>query len=85
MVEEVSKSQESKLLTKLETDCIVSLATIGKTIHAIIYTKDYNDTIAKQDFEEAMNHIHALQQMIMAQAASRAHPELFRLLGHKKK
>lgn len=85
MVEEIAKTQESKLLTKVEIDCIVTLANIGKTIHAIIYTKDYNDAIARQDFEEAMNHIHALQQMIMAQAASRAHPELFRLLGHKKK
>jgi hypothetical protein len=33
------------------------------------------------DLAEACNHIHALQHTVMAQAAGRAHPGLYRLLG----
>ena len=33
------------------------------------------------DLVEATIHIHALQHMIMSQAAARAHPEAYRLLG----
>jgi hypothetical protein len=33
------------------------------------------------DFAEATMHIHAIQHMIMSQAAARAHPDLYRLLG----
>jgi hypothetical protein len=33
------------------------------------------------DLAEAVHHIHALQHTIMAQAAARAYPERFRLLG----
>lgn len=34
-----------------------------------------------QDINEAALRIHAIQHMIMSQAAVRAHPDLFRLLG----
>jgi len=33
------------------------------------------------DLSEAVHHIHALQHMIMSQAAARAYPSRFRLLG----
>jgi len=33
------------------------------------------------DLTEAVHHIHALQHMIMSQAAARAYPDRFRLLG----
>jgi len=33
------------------------------------------------DLHEAVQHIHALQHAIMSQAAARAYPERFRLLG----
>ena len=34
-----------------------------------------------QDLNEAALRIHAVQHMIMSQAAARAHPDLYRLLG----
>lgn len=33
------------------------------------------------DLTEAVAHIHAIQHMIMAQAAARSYPERYRLLG----
>lgn len=33
------------------------------------------------DLDEAVIHIHALQQFVMAQAAGRAYPDRYRLLG----
>jgi hypothetical protein len=36
---------------------------------------------ALRDWQEATFHIHALQNMIMSQAAARAYPERYRLLG----
>lgn len=33
------------------------------------------------DVNEAVGHIHSLQHLVMAQAAARAHPDRFRLLG----
>jgi hypothetical protein len=35
------------------------------------------------DLRELMYHIHAIQRAIMAQAACRAYPQLFRLLGEE--
>lgn len=34
-----------------------------------------------QDINEAGRHIHAIQHMVMSQAAARAHPGRYRLLG----
>ena len=34
-----------------------------------------------QDIDEAALRIHSIQHMIMSQAAARAHPDLYRLLG----
>lgn len=36
---------------------------------------------AASDFREVVIHIHALQHMIMAQAAARLYPDKYRLLG----
>lgn len=33
------------------------------------------------DLNEAIHHVHALQHMVLAQAAGRAHPDRYRLLG----
>jgi hypothetical protein len=33
------------------------------------------------DCDEAIHHVHALQRAVMSQAAGRAYPTLFRLLG----
>lgn len=35
------------------------------------------------DVGEFVGHIHAIQHMILAQAAARAYPERYRLLGYK--
>lgn len=35
----------------------------------------------KDDLQEVFHHIHALQIAVMAQAAARAYPDEFRLLG----
>lgn len=35
----------------------------------------------KADLGELVIHIHAIQQAVMSQAAARAHPDQFRLLG----
>lgn len=36
---------------------------------------------SKEDFAEVVLHIHALQNMLLAQAAGRAYPEKYRLMG----
>jgi hypothetical protein len=36
------------------------------------------------DWTEAAQRIHALQHMVMAQAAARAYPDLYRALGEEK-
>lgn len=38
---------------------------------------------AVDDYAEILPHLHALQQSVMAQAAARAHPRRYRLLGGK--
>jgi len=40
-----------------------------------------DSTTRSSDLVEAAAHCHALQQMVMAQAAARAYPDEFRLLG----
>jgi hypothetical protein len=37
--------------------------------------------ITSADYHEAIHAIHVLQNMVMSQAAARAYPERFRLLG----
>ena len=37
---------------------------------------------AGDDWNEILPHLHALQQTVLAQAASRAHPGRYRMLGH---
>lgn len=39
------------------------------------------DRSRHNDLGEAVHHIHALQHMVMAQAAGRAYPSLYRLMG----
>lgn len=36
---------------------------------------------AENDWGEAAFHIHAIQRMIMSQAAARSYPDMYRLLG----
>lgn len=40
-----------------------------------------NGSTRSADLTEAVAHIHALQHMVLAQAAGRAYPERYRLIG----
>jgi len=37
----------------------------------------------EQDLSEFVIHLHAIQNMILAQAAARAYPDTYRLLGER--
>lgn len=67
-----------ELLTLDERETIADLGQIATRISQKIIghgpTRDH-------DVAEMVHHIHILQQLVMAQAASRAYPELYRLLG----
>lgn len=68
---------EPELLTPLERKVIQHLGLIWNDLCHIVgpgATREY-------DLDEAVVHIHALQHMVMAQAAARAYPAEFRLLG----
>jgi len=46
-----------------------------------VYLVGAEGETAAADFAEILPHLHALQQTVMAQAAARAHPTQYRLLG----
>lgn len=65
---------EPEFLTSAEIDALDVLATFATRAHRIL--GDGND------WAEAADKIHQLQSMLMGQAASRAYPSFFRLLGN---
>jgi hypothetical protein len=67
----------SDLLTPAEREAVATAAALANQVYAII-----GDGGAEEgDLAEAVHHIHAIQRMILAQAAARAYPDLYRLLG----
>lgn len=65
-------------LTQAEHDAMALTAQlVAKVCQEVIGQGRTRD----QDVGEFVGHVHAVQQMILAQAAARAHPELYRLLG----
>lgn len=66
------------LLTEAEHHAMYLTADLARTMGAIIGD---GGAPAASDFREVVVHIHALQHMIMAQAAARAYPDRYRLLG----
>lgn len=66
-----------ELLSPLEHKVIADL---GQTWNDICQIVGGSST-RNGDLNEAVHHIHALQKMIMGQAASRAYPSSYRLLG----
>lgn len=40
--------------------------------------------IAEGDWAEAVHYVHGLQNMVLAQAAARAYPQQYRLMGQRK-
>ena len=74
-----TKRRPAKLLTDLEHATIDSLADLHRDMSLIIGNP--GSPISDADRAEMVLHIHALQNMILAQAAARAYPEQYRLLG----
>lgn len=64
----------SELLTPMERDCLTHIRRAAGLFRKICGGQS-------GDWVEAAAHIHALQQMVMSQAAARAYPAEFRLLG----
>lgn len=64
-------------LTELEREVTADLGRVWNKICTIVGDGPTRDA----DLAEACAHIHALQHTVMAQAAARAHPGEFRLLG----
>lgn len=67
----------TEFLTDLEKETVVLL---GK-VHMNMCTIVGHDTTRMEDLTESCHHVHVLQRMVMAQAAARAYPKEFRLLG----
>lgn len=68
-----------QLLTNEELGVLAITADLANRIVRVIG----DGPQASNDWNEAAVHIHSLQHMIMAQAAARAYPDTFRLLGQQ--
>lgn len=66
----------SELLTELEHSTIDLLGMVYSNIVQIAHGSDLPG-----DLQEAASRVHDLQHMIMANAAARAYPERYRLIG----
>lgn len=73
----VNAPQPPPLLTDHERLAIMHLTQFANLMPVIIG----NGITRQQDSREVAEKIHGLQHMIMAQAAARAYPDEFRLLG----
>ena len=67
----------SELLTSVEQEIIQDLGDIWSKICQAVG----DGTTRRDDLREIVTHIHALQYLIMSQAAARAYPQTYRLLG----
>lgn len=65
------------LLTDLELHVVDTLGTLWGDICSIVG----DGPTREPDLAEMIHHVHALQHKVMAQAAARAYPDCFRLLG----
>jgi hypothetical protein len=76
--DEVDLVEDAGLLTALELDIVKYL---GK-LHTALVTEVIGDGPARfGDVAEVTHAVHVLQHAVMAQAAARAYPDLFRVLG----
>lgn len=65
------------LLTDAEHEAVAVAGRLAELIADIVA----DGPSAQGDITEAVHHIHAVQRMILAQAAARAYPDRYRLLG----
>lgn len=73
-----------ELLTKEEHEVVKRLGELlGDIAYVINNSTDdrSNASVKVADLQEATHHIHALQNMVLAQAAARRYPDRYRLLG----
>jgi hypothetical protein len=76
-------------LTPDELEALHLTAALSSVIKRIIESNEEmtgqepDAGVAYQDWDEVVVVVHHLQHLIMAQAAARAYPEQFRLLGHR--
>lgn len=73
----VNKSDGNSLLTQEEHNLLSILADVANDFVEIIG----NGPSREGDISEMVSYIHALQNMILSQAAARAYPDLYRLMG----
>lgn len=64
-------------LTPQEHAAIKQAATLWNTLCEVVP----DGPTRNADLAELIHHVHAIQHTVMAQAAARAHPTLYRLLG----
>lgn len=69
---------KTEYMTKDEHDAVGLLASFA-TIMATKIIK--NGPTSASDMAEVVHHVHILQQLVMSQAAARANPTKYRLLG----
>lgn len=69
----------TELLTDEEHEALRLSGELANLLHRIIGDGPASAT----DWNEAAIHVHSVQHMVMRQAAARAYPELYRLLGER--
>lgn len=72
-----------ELLTEREKNLVRLLAEVAHEFAQVVRKGDSHYLIACDDTNEAILHIHALQNMVLSQAAARAYPKEYRLMGRK--
>lgn len=68
------------LLTPEEHEVMDLTADLANALHAVIYAEGHDENAAR-DWNEAVTGIHHVQHIVLAQAAARAYPDRYRLLG----
>jgi hypothetical protein len=74
-------------LTDTELRLLDLTGQVAAALRQVIYADDdvsgrcSDETVAAADWGEAAHAVHVIQRAVMAQAAARAYPDRFRLLG----
>ena len=85
LVETVAAST-ADLLTDIEKDLLDQIGLVMAGFRIVVHDGNRPSfamarEIAEADLREVAGHIHALQDKVLAQAAARAYPDEFRLMG----
>lgn len=72
-----ARPTSSPALTVGEHDAVTAVAAAWAAICKVVG----DGPTRASDLQEVVHHIHALQHFVMAQAAARAYPDLYRLAG----